>query len=121
MKMTKKEITDLKVGDKVKDAKGEFTTHEFKIVIKDHKVKSKEKAISEIKDDGIIKTHTVKKDETLGKIVAMYKGDSPGLTTDALQDYNVEDKNSALNEKQMKNLSKGIIDIGMILKIPKMQ
>lgn len=121
MKMTKKEITDLKVGDKVKDAKGEFTTHEFKIVIKDHKVTSKEKAIPEIKDDGMIKTHTVKKDETLGKIVAMYIGVSPGLTTDALQDYNVEDKSSALNEKQKESLSQGIIDIGMKLKIPRMK
>jgi serine/threonine protein phosphatase PrpC len=121
MKMTEKEIKALKVGDPVKEANGEFTPHGFKIVIKDHKVTSKEKAISEIKDDGIIKTHIVKNKETLGKIVAKYIDVSPGLTTDALQDYNVEDKNSALTKKQKESLSKGIIDIGMKLKIPKMK
>jgi serine/threonine protein kinase len=52
MKMTKKEITDMKVGDKVKDTKGEFTTHGFKIVIKDHKVTSKEKAGDAMKGAG---------------------------------------------------------------------
>ena len=120
-KMTEKEIKVLQVGDKVKDPNGEYTCHGFKIVIKDHKVTSKEKAISEIKDDGIITTHPVIQDETLGIIVAKYIGDSPGLTTDALQDYNVEDKSSALTKKEKESLSKGIIKPGMKLKIPKMQ
>ena len=120
-KMTEKEIKALKVGDPVKEANGEFTCHGFKIVIKDHKVTSKEKAISEIKDDGIITTHPVIQDETLGIIVAKYIGDSPGLTTDALQDYNVEDRSSALTKKEKASLSKGIIKPGMKLKIPKMQ
>ena len=121
MKMTEKEIKALQVGDKVKEANGEFTPHGFKIVIKDHKVTSKEKAISEIKDDGIIKTHTVKQNETLGKIVAKYIDVSPGLTIDALQDYNVEDKSSALTKREKESLSGGSIVFGMKLKIPKMQ
>ena len=120
MKMTEKEIKALQVGDKVKEANGEFTPHGFKIVIKDHKVTSKEKAISEIKDDGIIKTHTVKQNETLGKIVAKYIDVSPGLTVEALKDFNVEDKHSALSDKQKADLSKDKIAAGMKLKIPKM-
>lgn len=116
--MSKQEISSLIVGASVQDEKGEFEVHGYKIVVDRNKVKSKEKY--QKTDDQIIKTHTVKETETLSKIVSQYIEVSPGLTVEALKDFNVEDKHSALSDKQKADLSKDKIAAGMKLKIPKM-
>jgi hypothetical protein len=115
--MSKKEIKALNVGTSVLDEKGDFDRHGFKIVVEKNKVKSKVKV--EKQEDQIIKTHTVKDQENLSKIVSMYINVSPGLTVEALKDFNVEDKKSALTSKQKEDLSADKIAIGMKLKIPK--
>jgi hypothetical protein len=56
----------------------------------------------------------------LSKIVSLYIGVSPGLTVESLKDFNVEDKKSALNQKQKADLSADKIAAGMKLKIPKL-
>ena len=69
-KMSKQEIKALKVESSVLDEKGEFEVHGFKIVVEKNKVKSKVKV--EKQEDQIIKTHTVKDQENLSKIVSIY-------------------------------------------------
>jgi len=118
MKMTKKEITDLKVGDKVKDTKGEFTTHEFKIVIKDHKVKSKVKSQPENVDSSrILKTHTVTEKQGLDAIVQLFISKCPKLSKETLVNHNVVHNNKLSKaEKEALNKEKTIKD--MVLEIP---
>ena len=93
---------------------------DHKEVNKQDNTDKKEMVKPQKQDDQIIKTHTVKEKETLLKIVESYIKVSPGLTVEALKDFNVEDNSSKLTDKQKADLSADKIALGMKLKIPKM-
>ena len=117
MKMTEKEIKALKVDDKVKDTKGEFTHHGFKIVIKDHKVTSKEKSQPENVDSPrILKNHKVTV-EGLDDIVNLYKSKCPKLSKETLVNHNVV-HNNKLSKTEKEALNKEKTIKGMVLEIP---
>jgi serine/threonine protein phosphatase PrpC len=118
IKIEEKVIVSIDIPDESNHI--EVDSDDAKVVNKKKKDADKTKEKTENKDDGIIKTHTVKEKETLSLIVSKYIGVSPGLTVEALKDFNVEDKNSALTDKQKADLSADKITAGMKLKIPKM-
>ncbi len=116
-KMTEKEIKALKVGDPVKEANGEFTCHGFKIVIKNHKVTSKEKSQPENVDSPrILKNHKVTV-EGLDDIVNLYKSKCPKLSKETLVNHNVV-HNNKLSKTEKEALNKEKTIKGMVLEIP---
>jgi serine/threonine protein phosphatase PrpC len=115
--MSKNEISSLNVGSTVIEENGDFEAHGYIIKVVNKKVKSKEKIAHP--DQSSTKNHVVKDQETLSKIVNLYKDYSPGLTVESLKDYNV-DNNNKLTSNQKQNLSQDKISTGMELQIPKL-